>query len=155
VEHRTADLRAVRPVEGRQAIEAMCRSWLEQTPSFEYEVERVLSDDATAAACWRYAVQGPGDGPETSARPAAAQESARRRPRRHRGPDEIRPLQPSSGAPCVLAGQIPARVPNPPGSLDSPLELEGVSWLTCERGVIREARVYFDSLGLYRGLGRV
>ena len=35
------------------------------------------------------------------------------------------------------------------------LELDGVSWLLCVGGVIREARVYFDSLGLYRGLGRV
>ena len=35
------------------------------------------------------------------------------------------------------------------------LELDGVSWLTCAGGEIREARVYFDSLGLYRGLGRV
>jgi hypothetical protein len=35
------------------------------------------------------------------------------------------------------------------------LELDGVSWLTCAGGVIREARVYFDSLALYRGLGRV
>jgi hypothetical protein len=83
----------VRPIEGRDAIEAMCRRWLEETPSFEYDVGRVLSDGATAAARWRYAVQG--------------------------------------------------------------LELEGVSWLTCEGGLIREALVYFDSLGLYRGLGRV
>ena len=34
------------------------------------------------------------------------------------------------------------------------VELEGVSWLECERGEIREARVYFDSYGLLRGLGR-
>jgi hypothetical protein len=35
------------------------------------------------------------------------------------------------------------------------VELEGVSWLTCANGEIVDARVYFDSLGLYRGLGRV
>lgn len=35
------------------------------------------------------------------------------------------------------------------------LELDGVSWLRCEDGVIREALVLFDSLGLFRGLGRV
>jgi hypothetical protein len=93
VEHRTSDLGSVRPIEGRHAIEATCRSWLEGTPSFEYEVDRVLSDGTSAVACWRYAVQG--------------------------------------------------------------LQLDGVSWLTCEGGVIREARVYFDSLGLYRRLGRV
>ena len=34
------------------------------------------------------------------------------------------------------------------------VELDGVSWLRCERGEIREARVYFDSHGLLRGLGR-
>jgi uncharacterized protein (TIGR02246 family) len=35
------------------------------------------------------------------------------------------------------------------------IELDGVSWLRCAGGEIVEARVYFDSLGLYRGLGRV
>ena len=93
VEHRTADLARVRPIEGRPAIEDMCRSWLRRTPDFEYEVEQVVSDGDTAAVRWRYAVEG--------------------------------------------------------------LELDGVSWLTCTDGEIREARVYFDSLGLYRGLGRV
>ena len=34
------------------------------------------------------------------------------------------------------------------------IELDGVSWLSCERGEIREARVYFDSHGLLRALGR-
>ena len=34
------------------------------------------------------------------------------------------------------------------------VELYGVSWLECERGEIRQARVYFDSHGLLRGLGR-
>jgi len=33
-------------------------------------------------------------------------------------------------------------------------ELEGVSWLSCRRGKIYEARVYFDSHGLLRALGR-
>ena len=37
----------------------------------------------------------------------------------------------------------------------SALDLDGVSWLRCAHGEILEARVYFDSLGLYRGLGRV
>ena len=35
------------------------------------------------------------------------------------------------------------------------IELDGVSWLSCERGEIREARVYFDSHGLLRALGRI
>ena len=35
------------------------------------------------------------------------------------------------------------------------LELGGLSWLDCEGGEIRKALVVFDSLGLYRGLGRV
>jgi hypothetical protein len=34
------------------------------------------------------------------------------------------------------------------------LELEGVTWLRCAGGESLEARVFFDSLGLYRGLGR-
>ena len=33
-------------------------------------------------------------------------------------------------------------------------ELDGMSWLQCERGEIREARVYFDSHGLLRAMGR-
>ncbi len=35
------------------------------------------------------------------------------------------------------------------------LDLPGVSWLTVRDGAIAEAFVVFDSLGLYRGLGRV
>ena len=93
VEHRTADLTATRPIEGREAIEAMCVHWLEETPAFDYVVDDVLTDGRTAAVRWRYVVEG--------------------------------------------------------------IELDGVSWLTCAGGEIREARVYFDSLGLYRGLGRV
>ena len=31
---------------------------------------------------------------------------------------------------------------------------DGVSWLSCEQGEILEARVYFDSHGLLRALGR-
>jgi hypothetical protein len=34
------------------------------------------------------------------------------------------------------------------------IALEGVTWLTCERGQIKEAFVYFDSYALLRGLGR-
>jgi hypothetical protein len=93
VEHRTADLAATRPIQGRATIEAMCRQWLDETPTFEYEVDEVLSDGRQAAVRWRYAVQG--------------------------------------------------------------VALDGVSWLACAGGTIHEARVYFDSLGLYRGLGRV
>ena len=36
----------------------------------------------------------------------------------------------------------------------SGLDLDGVSWLRCADGEILDARVFFDSLGLYRGLGR-
>ncbi len=93
VEHRTEGLTSVRPLVGRAAIEDMCRSWLEATPAFEYEVVDVLSTDTTGAVRWRYRVED--------------------------------------------------------------LDLEGVSWLTCSHGEIVDARVYFDSLGLYRGLGRV
>ena len=93
VEHRSDDLAAVRPLVGRAAIEEMCRSWLAETPSFEYDVLDVVATGKTAAVRWRYRVEG--------------------------------------------------------------LDLEGVSWLTCERGEIVDARVFFDSLGLYRGLGRV
>jgi hypothetical protein len=93
VEHRTADLAATRPIQGRDAIEEMCRQWLGETPAFEYEVDVVLSDGRQAAVRWRYAVEG--------------------------------------------------------------IALDGVSWLGCAGGEIHEARVYFDSLGLYRGLGRV
>jgi hypothetical protein len=39
--------------------------------------------------------------------------------------------------------------------VDGPVELDGVSWLRCAAGEILEAQVYFDSLALYRGLGRV
>ena len=35
------------------------------------------------------------------------------------------------------------------------LDVPGVSWLTVRDGLIAEAFVVFDSLGLYRGLGRV
>lgn len=38
---------------------------------------------------------------------------------------------------------------------EGPVELDGVSWLRCASGEIVGARVYFDSLGLYRGLDRV
>jgi len=34
------------------------------------------------------------------------------------------------------------------------VELDGVSWLSCGRGEIHEARVYFDSHGLLLALGR-
>ncbi len=93
VEHRTSDLGATRPLVGRREIEAMCRSWLAETPAFEYDVLDVVGGATTGAVRWRYRV---GD-----------------------------------------------------------LELEGVSWLTCDAGEIVDARVFFDSLGLYRGLGRV
>jgi uncharacterized protein (TIGR02246 family) len=93
VEHRTADLASVRPVEGRTAIGELTREWLAETPEFEYEVTEVIADGEHAAVRWRYAVEG--------------------------------------------------------------IELDGVSWLACAHGEIVEARVYFDSLGLYRGLGRV
>jgi uncharacterized protein (TIGR02246 family) len=97
VEHRTADLSSVRPIEGRPAIAELTRSWLAETPAFEYEVTEVLEDGESAAVRWRYGVPG----------------------------------------------------------VTRELDLEGVSWLRCARGEILEAHVYFDSLGLYRGLGRV
>jgi hypothetical protein len=93
VEHRTADLSAVRPIVGRGAIRQMCVTWLAETPSFGYEVEEVLAGETCLAVRWSYRVEG--------------------------------------------------------------LVLPGVSWLTCRDGEILEARVFFDSLGLYRGLGRV
>jgi hypothetical protein len=71
----------------------MCRSWLAATPSFEYDVVDVLSDETRGAVRWRYRVDD--------------------------------------------------------------LDLEGITWLTCKGGEIADARVYFDSLALYRGLGRV
>jgi hypothetical protein len=40
-----------------------------------------------------------------------------------------------------------------PGEAEK-IALEGVTWLTCERGKITEAFVYFDSYALLRGLGR-
>jgi hypothetical protein len=54
VEHRTADLAEPRPIRGREAIEAMSRSWLESTPSFGYEVLAVIADPTRAAVRWRY-----------------------------------------------------------------------------------------------------
>jgi SnoaL-like protein len=39
-----------------------------------------------------------------------------------------------------------------PGETEE-IALEGVTWLTCERGQITEAFVYFDSYALLRGLG--
>ena len=35
------------------------------------------------------------------------------------------------------------------------LVIDGVTWLTCARGEIQQALVYFDSHALLRGLGRV
>ena len=41
VDHRTDDLSSARPVVGREAIEAMARRWLEETPAFEWGLGRV------------------------------------------------------------------------------------------------------------------
>jgi hypothetical protein len=92
VEHRTDDLADVRPLVGRDAIEATARAWLDDTPEFEYELVSVLASGRKAAVRWRYAVGG----------------SA----------------------------------------------YEGLSWLDCERGEIREALVCFDSHRLLRDSGR-
>jgi hypothetical protein len=43
------------------------------------------------------------------------------------------------------------RVPGAAGSV----EVEGVTWLDCEAGEIREARVLFDSLRFFADSGRV
>jgi hypothetical protein len=62
VEHRTADLREPRPIRGREEIEEVTRSWFASTPSFRFDVLRVLSDDNAAAFLWEYEVPGV-DGP--------------------------------------------------------------------------------------------
>lgn len=97
VEHRTADLAAVTPIVGREAITALTRRWLEESPPFDYDVIEVLADGSSAAVLWRYRVLGE----------------------------------------------------------EGPVEFDGVSWLRCASGEIVDARVYFDSLGLYRGLDLV
>jgi hypothetical protein len=62
VEHRTPDLREPRPIRGRAEIEAVTRSWFDTTPSFRFDIVRVLSDSTAAAFLWQYevpAVEGP------------------------------------------------------------------------------------------------
>jgi hypothetical protein len=56
VEHRSADLREARPLQGRTEIEATTRAWLRRTPSFDYEILDLIGDDTRAAKLWRYSV---------------------------------------------------------------------------------------------------
>jgi hypothetical protein len=58
VEHRTADLRAPRPIAGRAAIEQLATAWLKDTPSFEFEITGLLADASTVAYRWSYDVPG-------------------------------------------------------------------------------------------------
>jgi uncharacterized protein (TIGR02246 family) len=58
VEHRTADLRRVRPIRGRAAIEELTAGWLRETPRFQFEITGVLADDSAAAYRWSYEVMG-------------------------------------------------------------------------------------------------
>jgi hypothetical protein len=71
------------------------REWLESTPSFRFDIVRILSDATEAAFFWRYEVPG----------------------------------------------------------IDGLVAVDGVSWLSCGDGLIREAYVLFDSYGLIAGLG--
>ena len=58
VEHRTPDLREPRAIRGRAEIEAVTRDWFESTPSFRFDIVRVLSDATEAAFLWEYEVPG-------------------------------------------------------------------------------------------------
>jgi len=58
VEHRTQDLRQPRPIRGRAEIEAVTRDWFDSTPSFRFDIVRVLSDATAAAFLWDYEVPG-------------------------------------------------------------------------------------------------
>ena len=61
VEHRTADLLQARPIRGRAAIQELTVGWLRDTPSFEFEITGLLSDEAMAAYRWTYEVPGAED----------------------------------------------------------------------------------------------
>lgn len=61
VEHRTPDGASARPLQGRAVIEAETRAWLERTPAFEYDILRLLHDEASAAVLWRYIVPVEGE----------------------------------------------------------------------------------------------
>ena len=95
VEHRTADLRAPRLIRGRAEIEQVTRDWFLSTPTFRFDIVRILSDATEAAFLWEYEVPG----------------------------------------------------------AEGPVVVDGVSWLSCADGLIKEARVLFDSYGLMTGLG--
>jgi hypothetical protein len=58
VEHRTADLRQARPIQGRAAIEELTVGWLRGTPAFQFEITGLLADDSTTAYRWTYEVPG-------------------------------------------------------------------------------------------------
>jgi len=58
VEHRTPDLREPRTIRGRAEIEAITREWFDSTPSFRFDIVRVLSDSTAAAFLWEYEVPG-------------------------------------------------------------------------------------------------
>jgi hypothetical protein len=58
VEHRTPDLREARPIRGRDEIVAITRAWFDSTPTFDFEIVRVLSDATAAAFLWTYEVPG-------------------------------------------------------------------------------------------------
>lgn len=61
VEHRTADLEDARPIVGRDAIEALAKAWLDDTPAFEFDVLGLLADASTAAYRWRYRLPADGE----------------------------------------------------------------------------------------------
>lgn len=97
VEHRTPDMRSPRLISGRAEIEAVARDWLESTPTFRFDIVRILADATEASFFWRYEVPG----------------------------------------------------------VDGLVAVDGVTWLSCADGLIREAHVLFDSLGLLAGLGSI
>ena len=60
VEHRTPDFREPRPIRGRAEIEAITREWFDSTPSFRFDIVRVLSDQTAPRrrSLWEYEVPG-------------------------------------------------------------------------------------------------
>lgn len=87
-----------------------------------------------------------------AARPVAGREAIREVARRWLGEagafeyDVVEVL--SDGASAAVRWRY--RVPGVSGGI----ELDGVSWLRCVAGEIAEAHVWFDSLALFRSLGR-
>ena len=54
VEHRTPDGLRARPLRGRREIEDVTRRWCETTGDFDYVVEAVIEQGASAAVRWSY-----------------------------------------------------------------------------------------------------